>query len=301
MQKQSNWKHPPEIPKNQQWTRPNDKDQQVYWSKIGYFFYYFAALIFGVICLGLTYVASLLGNILQAALSLFGMLGAPMLGLFTLGMVFPWATYIGAYVGTLVSLVMMLWIGIGAYITKPIFWRAPISTEGCNWNLTLGSDTSRLINSSSVTSTLSSTVASVVNVTSSPVVQPESSPIDRLYTLSYLWYSATALLIVVVVGMVASLITGRQDPKKIDARLICPLFDVLFPYLPDRWRKPFRFGVVHKNKYDFPPTENGEVSQRVTTRTDLLRQSVQLEVEVGGKRKGKLRTPKYGADIDDTD
>lgn len=43
-----------------------------------------------------------------------------------------------------------------------------------------------------------------------------------------------------------NVISGKQDPKKVDARLICPLFDVLFPYLPENWRKPLRFGVVHK-------------------------------------------------------
>ena len=54
-------------------------------------------------------------------------------------------------------------------------------------------------------------------------------------------------------------------------------------------------------KYDLS-TANGEVSQRMTTRTDLLRRSVQMEVEVGkdGKRTGKFRTPDYGKDIEDT-
>ena len=54
-------------------------------------------------------------------------------------------------------------------------------------------------------------------------------------------------------------------------------------------------------KYDLS-TANGEVSKRITTRTDLLRRSVQMELEVGvgGKRTGKLRTPDYGEDIEDT-
>lgn len=43
----------------------------------------------------------------------------------------------GAFAGTLASLAIMLWIGVGAYITKPGTWTAPISVEGCNWNLTL--------------------------------------------------------------------------------------------------------------------------------------------------------------------
>jgi len=31
----------------------------------------------------------------------------------------------------------MLWIGGGAYISKPYTWRPPVSTTGCNWNLTI--------------------------------------------------------------------------------------------------------------------------------------------------------------------
>lgn len=41
------------------------------------------------------------------------------------------------------------------------------------------------------------------------------------------------------------IILGPQDPKELDPRLICPLFDILFPYLPEKIRKPLRFGVRH--------------------------------------------------------
>ena len=37
-----------------------------------------------------------------------------------------------------------------------------------------------------------------------------SRGIQRLYTMSYMWNSAVAVLTVVVVGMVVSLITGRK-------------------------------------------------------------------------------------------
>ncbi|CAC5373186.1 unnamed protein product [Mytilus coruscus] len=46
-----------------------------------------------------------------------------------------------------------------------------------------------------------------------------------------------------------SKIMGSNDPKSVDPRLICPIFDVLCPYLPERFRKPLRFGIIHKDKY----------------------------------------------------
>ena len=33
--------------------------------------------------------------------------------------------------GLLVSLVFTLWLGIGAQVYKPLLWKAPVTTEGC--------------------------------------------------------------------------------------------------------------------------------------------------------------------------
>ena len=41
-----------------------------------------------------------------------------MLGVFSLGIFFPWANAIGAGVGIVSSLIFMLWIGIGAQVAK---------------------------------------------------------------------------------------------------------------------------------------------------------------------------------------
>ena len=46
------------------------------------------ALFYGLTCIALTFVVDALGSgMLQAALSVFGIVGGPLLGLFTLGMV----------------------------------------------------------------------------------------------------------------------------------------------------------------------------------------------------------------------
>lgn len=196
--------------------------------------------VFGVICLALTYVASLLGGVLQAALSLFGMIGGPLLGLFLLGMVFPWSNKWGAYSGLFTGLIFMFWIGVGAQIHKPYNPKAPVFTTDCNWNLTAG-------NSSFTTTTPMNNVSTIPE---------ESDPLQRLYSLSYMWYSATAVLTVCSVGLIVSFLTGPKRAEDVDPKLICPLFDILFPYLPEAIKNPMRFGVNHKGAHHLPTTKS---------------------------------------------
>ena len=42
--------------------------------------------------------------------------------------------------------------------------------------------------------------------------------------------------------------SGHKKPKDVDPRLIVPLCDVIFPfcYLPEKIRKPLRFGIEHE-------------------------------------------------------
>ncbi|XP_048384027.1 solute carrier family 5 member 6a isoform X2 [Stegostoma tigrinum] len=76
------------------------------------------ALGYGLLCLGMAYVASLMGSVLQAALSIFGMVGGPLLGIFCLGMFFPMANSMGAISGLVAGLIMAFWIGIGSFISN---------------------------------------------------------------------------------------------------------------------------------------------------------------------------------------
>ena len=198
------------------------------------------ALIFGVICLGLTVICSKLGEVLQIAMSLFGMLGGPLLGTFTLGMIFPWANTYGAFAGLATSLPFIFWIGIGASIVKPPQLKSLKFYTNCN-----------------MTSFNNETVAAILDTT--PAVLPERTWDYPVYTLSYFWLGATAVLVVLVVGMVVSLITGPNRPRELDPRLICPIFDHVFPFcvLPEVVRKPFRFGIEHDGKYDERHADNG--------------------------------------------
>jgi hypothetical protein len=55
-----------------------------------YGFLFYLALVFGVVCILITYLVSLLGNLLQAALSLFGVFSGPISAIFMIGFFLPW-------------------------------------------------------------------------------------------------------------------------------------------------------------------------------------------------------------------
>lgn len=212
--------------------------------------------VFGVICLGLTYIASLLGGVLQAALSLFGMIGGPLLGLFILGMMFPWSNKWGAYTGLLSGLVFMFWIGVGAQIHKPNIPKSPVYTTDCIWNITTTVATTAMYNASTTAMPTTSTTAMYNASATAAATADDSDPLQRLYDLSYMWYSATAVLTVCGIGLIVSFITGPTRAEDLDPKLICPLFDILFPYLPEKIKKPMRFGVNHKGARHIPASDS---------------------------------------------
>ncbi|NXY32759.1 SC5A8 protein, partial [Pomatorhinus ruficollis] len=152
------------------------------------------SLFYGGVCIAMAAVASLLGALLQAALSIFGMVGGPLLGLFALGILCSFANGIGAFVGLVSGFVISLWVGIGSQIypplperTKPLY----LSTAGCN--ITSGN--------------LTSTETPLTMVFSTPGAERPALA-DNWYSLSYLYFSTLGTLVTVVVGIIISLLTG---------------------------------------------------------------------------------------------
>ncbi|NXS57914.1 SC5A8 protein, partial [Brachypteracias leptosomus] len=157
------------------------------------------SLFYGGVCIAMAALASLLGALLQAALSIFGMVGGPLLGLFALGILCSFANGIGAFVGLVTGFVISLWVGIGSQIypplperTKPLY----LSIAGCN------------ISSVNLTST-QNPLTTVF--TTPPAERPALA--DNWYSLSYLYFSTLGTLITVVVGIIVSLLTGGLKQK----------------------------------------------------------------------------------------
>ncbi|XP_057614045.1 sodium-coupled monocarboxylate transporter 1 [Chionomys nivalis] len=174
------------------------------------------SVLYGALCIGMAAVASLMGALLQAALSIFGMVGGPLLGLFSLGILVPFANSIGAFTGLLAGFAVSLWVGIGAQLYPPLPERTlPLSLEvhGCNITHN-GSDwipTTEM--------PFSTSAFQIHNVERTPLM-------DNWYSLSYLYFSTTGTLVTLLVGMLVSLPTGGRR-QNLDPRFLLTKQDFL--------------------------------------------------------------------------
>ncbi|XP_028295962.1 solute carrier family 5 member 6a [Gouania willdenowi] len=175
------------------------------------------ALAYGLVCLAMAYIASLMGSVLQAAFSIFGMVGGPLLGLFCLGMFFPWANPTGAVVGLVAGLAMAFWVGIGSFVMRMSSGTLvpPVNT------------TTLPLLENMTTAFMSSSTAD----TSRP------TGVEALYSLSYMWYSAHNSATVVVVGLLVSLLSGPMKESELTPGTVFPVLGSLLCFVPERYRE----------------------------------------------------------------
>lgn len=164
----------------------------------------FIALFFGLLCLVLTVVAEQMKGILEASLTIFGLVGGPLLGLFTLGMISSKCSSRSALIAFIISLLFGLWIGFGSFIAGPKPLLLPRSIDGCldvQFNATLPT-----MNASSVASSSTS-----------------GDDVFYLYRLSYMYLAGLTFFIEIFVGFILS-VTFLPNKSPVDPLLISPLF-----------------------------------------------------------------------------
>nr|XP_042902818.1 sodium-coupled monocarboxylate transporter 1 [Parasteatoda tepidariorum] len=170
------------------------------------YIYLFSALFYGIVAIVLVVVVeNMTGTVLQAALSISGALGGPILGIYTLGMFFPWPSAFAAFIGLISGLGICIWICIGSIMFRAPNPTAVLSVESCE-DLYM-----------SVTQVMSS-----ISNSSTPVFLPREEFLT-MYRLSYLWYSGIGCLVVIIIGLLVSLAKGnnKQDVEK---SLMTPFF-----------------------------------------------------------------------------
>lgn len=156
------------------------------------------AVIFGILSIALAFLAQYLGGVLQASLTIFGVVGGPLLAIFTLGMISQMTTQRGAVTGTLISIIFSFWMAFGQ--PRPASPTLPVYTDGCDEQNLLTNTT--LLN------------------------RPANSNYFYLYRISYMWYCPIGFVVTLVLGFfisfVENMVSGRKEEFK-DPNLFFPM------------------------------------------------------------------------------
>merc|ERR1719322_628963 len=172
------------------------------------------AVGYGILSYLVVFLVKYLPGVLEAALGIFGIVGGPVLGAFTLGMFIPWTNSWGAFSGTFVSLILTMWIGFGSTVAKN--FGCPTASAEKKYT------------------TIEGCPQDWIDAIQTPNSTANCDDFNHLpiYEVSYMWYSAIACMICIVVGIIVSFLTGPQDPKKLNPDLVSPAFKKLFAWWP---------------------------------------------------------------------
>ncbi|XP_076224361.1 putative sodium-dependent multivitamin transporter isoform X2 [Nomia melanderi] len=162
------------------------------------------ALGFGAICVSLAFACRSLGALINITLNLFGLLGGPVVGIFTLGMFVEAANEFGAIIGQMSVVIPLALIARG---TTDDIASLPLSIEGCD----------------------NSTLISVQNFTTSA----DDLEMPYMSRISHMLYLPIGTFVTISTGYLASLIINKVYPS---ARRI-PDPDLFTPFLARRIKR----------------------------------------------------------------
>ncbi|KAJ8040721.1 Sodium-coupled monocarboxylate transporter 2 [Holothuria leucospilota] len=183
--------------------------------------------IFGIITIALAFLASVLGDVLQTVVSIGGLTGGPILGIFLLAMLAPRCNSKGAVVGIIGGTMVGFTLYIGSLFYPPTGHSLPLSTEGCL--VPVNATTSAVDTTWTDTFTETDFMSYDFNAstTPSPDMDPHRPPGIAVFNLSYLYMTTVPALVTIVLGLLVSLVTSWREPSMVDPKLLAP---ILAPY-----------------------------------------------------------------------
>ncbi|CAG7709869.1 unnamed protein product, partial [Allacma fusca] len=173
------------------------------------------SVVCGLLSFGFIFAAEQMGNVFSAGISILGMILGPTLGIFTLGMFFPWANARGALLGLFCSLGFIGFIGVGSAIAQNQGLlpdqRLSLSTAGC-LNETFFTETSSPdFHSTTPIQFLSQQpeLEDTLIIKQLTWKENKDSPLIKFLSVSFIWNSAYGCLSAILFGLLFSLIFSR--------------------------------------------------------------------------------------------
>ena len=175
---------------------------------------------YGLLSILTAFFVGLVGNVLQAAISLAGALFGPLFGLYILALLCPLANSIGVLTGLFVGQSFTIWILIGSLMFPKATPQYPTSIDDCS-RLLLGSASYDPLPHLMESRSANATAAHLA------VDGNEASFVMSLYHMAFLLVPISGFVLSLIVGFTVSLLTGgtrnitRTAPEHLSAITWC--------------------------------------------------------------------------------
>lgn len=177
-------------------------------------------LVLGAAAMGFLFIVEKLGGILGVATSLTAIAAGTTFGIFSLGMLNPWSNSTGAICGAIAGALLSGWVSLGSQAAvashQVVPVKLPVSVEDCP-------------------------IGNLTGIVDR--IYPDESGVFPLYRLSFHWINPIGIFSVLIVGSIASYLSGGQKLEKIDPELISP---VIHRFLP--LESFSNYGTMNKSK-----------------------------------------------------
>ncbi|XP_068918283.1 sodium-coupled monocarboxylate transporter 1-like [Tenebrio molitor] len=163
-------------------------------------------VICGIVCTSLVLLVQHLGGIISLTVSLAGMVAGPVMGMFTLGMLFPKANAKGAFFGAISGFIIIAGIVIPSKYQRFIYPTKPVSMDNCSGSL----------------------LQAVANLTTT--VQPKTDLVSQkpfyLFRISYFYHFTIATVLTIILGLIISYLTNKNE-RRPNKTLLSPVIHFL--------------------------------------------------------------------------
>ncbi|XP_068914556.1 sodium-coupled monocarboxylate transporter 2-like isoform X2 [Tenebrio molitor] len=180
-------------------------------------------VIEGVLSTSLVLIIEHLGQVVPLSISLSGMVNGPLLGLFTLGVLFPKINAKSAFYGGICGLICISFIALPAYYYKYhhlfVFPTKSFSVEGCLLNLSIANTSNILFGVNSSTPVTFGTNDTLNTSTWKPFF---------LFRISYYYYCLIGAVATIITALIINRVVNRNgsSAKRV---LISPVCHFLLP------------------------------------------------------------------------
>ena len=151
-------------------------------------------LIIGAAIIGFAYLAKNFEGILEACQSINGCVSGPTLGLFTLGIFFPFVSEIPAIIGLICGLAVSIWVYIGSNIYPP----GPTWTRQQSLNISSCNNTDPTVTNHQI-GEFDQSYSLLNEIRAS---EEDSTGIYGLYHMSYAYLGTIGMMTTLVLGII---------------------------------------------------------------------------------------------------